>query len=112
LARDANTVFPQGEPATNGDLLTLGNVIEARSAERMVVELKLRPKYFRELMPGALSQALRKITGLPAKAQLAAGPMPGSASQAQFSFTVAEDSYQCLANFSGKRLDELVIIRQ
>ncbi len=109
LARNTNSISPQGDPATSGDLIALGNVIEARSADRTITYLKLRPRYHTELTPGALTKALQKLSRLNAKTQLAAGAVAGSQNQAEFSLLVAGESYDCLTSFNGKQLDEIFI---
>jgi hypothetical protein len=112
IARDVNTVNPKGEPAISGDILTLGNVIEARSAERTVLQLKLRPKYHQDLMPGALATALRKLSNLPRKAQIAAGVVGNNGTHVTFSLTAGQENYTCEAAFIGNTLDELVITKK
>jgi hypothetical protein len=112
LARDVNTVDPKGEPSPTGGTLTLGDVIEATSAERNVIELKLRPRYYSQLLPGPLATVLRDLTRLAVKAQLEAGGAPGAAAGARFTITVAQTDYECLVTFTGKTLDEISIVQK
>lgn len=109
LARNASSVSPQGDPATSGDVIALGSVIEARSTDRKITYLKLRPEYSKELIPGKLAKALVKVSRINAKAQLAAGGTGGSQSKAEFGFSVDGEAYDCMAYFNGNQLDEIVI---
>ena len=111
LARDRNAVFPKDEPATSGDIIVLGDVIEARSADRRIVQLTLRPQFQSELRPGALPAALRKLAGISTKAQMEAG-LAMTNRQAQFEVTVEQESYYCQTSYSGGSVDEVVIMRK
>lgn len=71
--------------------LGLGNVLTARSMDTKVFRLELKPQQWRELRPGPLQYALRRIARMPLKNQQeSAGALNAQGATATFYF---EGSY-------------------
>lgn len=108
------------EPQLSGGVTTvaLGTALSGAAVDGTVYELRIRPQQWRDLRPGALRTALRKLSQIPLSKQSlasaqAAGSPPGGAAAAppNFDYTVAvgSRSYRCVPYFSAQRLDEILI---
>lgn len=83
---DKSKLIPPSHGAFGGDELSLGTVLTANLRQGSTWFIELKPGNYKQLKPGALRRALKKINRLTCSQQLA--QFSGSATSTSRSFTV------------------------
>lgn len=109
------------EPQMSGGVatLSLATVLSGAATDAGVQELRIRPQQWREVRPGAVRTALRRLSRLPLSKQAAtvsggssataSGAAVGPAANFSFFIRVGTHRYRCIPYFSGQRLTEILI---
>lgn len=105
---DYTKVHPQRGLNPSGDILSLANVIEARTRMSEVEYVKLRPGYRHELLPGALANELRRVSGYSQRDH----KPDSSTGKVKYTVTVNGTSYDVEPQFNGNKLDEIIFYRK